>query len=485
MARFIVRRLLAMVGVLFAISVLTFLIFQAIPNGDPAVRLGGRTSTPETRAAIRKDWGFDKPIYEQYFITMGKVFDGSIVSYQQQINVEDEIKRDLPATLSLAIGAGIIWLGFGILFGVISAVKAGKFTDTSLTVLALIGVSMPVFLLGALVLWLLAYKVQIFPAGGYVTLTQDPWGWFTHLLLPWFVLSVLFIGFYSRVLRSNILDTINEDYVRTARAKGLSERRILIHHVLRNSLIPVVSLFGLDFAAVIGGGAILTETVFNLQGVGQYAANSIQQLDVPPGARDHDVRRLLRRGPERHRRHHLCGARPADQAERLGSADGGTTARDRGPEGRLRDRRGDRARRRRRLVLAGVRRGAEHRRRVRLRQVGHRDDDPRPDAGTERADLGVGPLPGQGAHDRQQRRARDDPRRPDRDGLPGPDVLVQPGPQDRRPDHRGDPGAQGDRTRPRRRRRPSRRCGPSASPTPNAARITIRSSSPAACASGR
>jgi peptide/nickel transport system permease protein len=213
---------------------------------------------------------------------MGKVFSGTVVSYQQQINVEDEIKRDLPATLSLAIGAGVIWLGFGILFGVISAVKAGKFTDTSLTVLSLIGVSTPVFLLGALVLWLFAYKLTILPAGGYVPLTQDPWGWFTHLIGPWFVLSVLFIGFYSRVLRGNILDTINEDYVRTARAKGLSERRILIHHVLRNSLIPVVSLFGLDFAAVIGGGAILTESVFNLQGVGQYAADSIQQLDVPP-----------------------------------------------------------------------------------------------------------------------------------------------------------------------------------------------------------
>jgi peptide/nickel transport system permease protein len=282
MARFVVRRLFAMIGVLFAISVLTFLIFQAIPNGDPAVRLGGRTSTPETREAIRKDWGFDKPIYEQYGITMKKIFTGTVVSYSQQINVEDEIKRDLPPTLSLAIGAGIIWLGFGILFGVISAVKAGKFTDTSLTVLSLIGVSTPVFLLGALVLWLFAYKVQIFPAGGYVALTRDPWGWLTHMILPWFVLSVLFIGFYSRVLRSNILDAINEDYVRTARAKGLSERRILIHHVLRNSLIPVVSLWGLDFAAVIGGGAILTETVFNLQGVGQYAYNSIQQLDVPP-----------------------------------------------------------------------------------------------------------------------------------------------------------------------------------------------------------
>jgi peptide/nickel transport system permease protein len=282
MARFIVRRLFAMVAVLFAISVLTFLIFQAIPNGDPAVRLGGRTSTPETREAIRKDWGFDKPIYEQYAITMKKILTGTVVSYSQQINVEDEIKRDLPATLSLAIGAGIIWLGFGILFGVISAVKAGKFTDTSLTVLSLVGVSTPVFLLGGLVLWLLAYKTQIFPSGGYVPLTRDPWGWLTHMMLPWFVLSVLFIGFYSRVLRSNILDTINEDYVRTARAKGLSERRILIHHVLRNSLIPVVSLWGLDFAAVIGGGAILTESVFNLQGVGQYAATSIRQLDVPP-----------------------------------------------------------------------------------------------------------------------------------------------------------------------------------------------------------
>ena len=282
MARFIVRRLIAMVGVLFAISVLTFLIFQTIPNGDPAVRLGGRTSTPETRAAISKDWGFDKPIYEQYVITMGKIFDGSIVSYQQQINVEDEIKRDLPATLSLAIGAGIIWLGFGILFGVISAVRAGRFTDTSLTVLALIGVSTPVFLLGALVLWLFAYKLQIFPAGGYVKFTQDPWGWFTHLLLPWFVLSVLFIGFYSRVLRSNILDTINEDYVRTARAKGLAPRRVLVKHVLRNSLIPIVTLFGLDFAAVIGGSAILTETVFGLRGVGQYAADSVQSLDLPP-----------------------------------------------------------------------------------------------------------------------------------------------------------------------------------------------------------
>jgi ABC-type microcin C transport system permease subunit YejB len=122
----------------------------------------------------------------------------------------------------------------------------------------------------------------IFPNGGYVPLTQNPYQWFIHLILPWTALSVLFIGFYSRVLRGNILETINEDYVRTARAKGLSERRVMVRHVLRNSLIPIVSLWGLDFAAVIGGGAILTESVFNLQGVGQYAADSIHQLDVPP-----------------------------------------------------------------------------------------------------------------------------------------------------------------------------------------------------------
>jgi peptide/nickel transport system permease protein len=128
----------------------------------------------------------------------------------------------------------------------------------------------------------LAYKLTIFPNGGYVPLTQDPYQWFIHLILPWTALSVLFIGFYSRVLRGNILETINEDYVRTARAKGLSERRVMVRHVLRNSLIPIVSLWGLDFAAVIGGGAILTESVFNLQGVGQYAADSIHQLDVPP-----------------------------------------------------------------------------------------------------------------------------------------------------------------------------------------------------------
>ena len=148
--------------------------------------------------------------------------------------------------------------------------------------LSLVGVSTPVFFLGAIMLYYLGYKWHLFPLGGYVPLTKSPWQWFTHLLMPWFALSVLFIGVYSRVLRSTVLDTLGEDYVRAARAKGISRPRLMVRHVLRNSLIPIVALFGLDFAAVIGGGAILTESVFGLHGVGQYAADSIGRLDVPP-----------------------------------------------------------------------------------------------------------------------------------------------------------------------------------------------------------
>jgi peptide/nickel transport system permease protein len=282
MVRFVVRRLLSMVIVMFAISVMTFLIFQAIPNGDPAVRMAGRLATPEQIAQIRQSWGFDDPIWQQYLTTMEKIFSADIVSYTQQLNVLDQIWASLPATLSLAIGAGIIWLFLGIVFGLFSAIKAGRFTDRALTVLSLIGISTPVFLLGAVALYFLAFKLTIFPNGGYVPLTEDPIDWLYHMILPWLVLSVLFIGVYSRILRSNVLDTMSEDYVRTARAKGLSEKRVMVRHVLRNSMIPIISLWSLDFAAVLGGGAILTESVFNLHGVGQYAADAIQQLDVPP-----------------------------------------------------------------------------------------------------------------------------------------------------------------------------------------------------------
>src|SRR3954453_20527497 len=282
MGRFIVRRLIGMVVVLFAISVLTFLIFNVIPNGDPAERLGGHNVSPTQLEAIRHQWGFDRSLPVQYLKTMENIFNGSLISYSNQINVIDEIKNDLPHTLSLAIGAAIIWMVFAVALGVYSAMRVGKFSDRLLTVLALIGISMPVFWVGALMNYYLGFKWSIFPNGGYVNLTDNPAQWAYHLIMPWTALSLLFIGVYSRVLRSNILDTINEDFVRTARAKGISERRVLIRHVLRNSLIPIVSLWGLDFGAIIGGGAIVTESVVGIGGGGEYAADSIQALDVPP-----------------------------------------------------------------------------------------------------------------------------------------------------------------------------------------------------------
>ena len=282
MGRFVVRRLVQMTLVMFAVSVLTFLIFNVIPNGDPAVRMAGRQPTEQAIAAIRREWGFDDNVFVQYATTMKKVFTGDLVSYVTQLPVGEEIKKGLPRTLSLAIGAALLWMFVAICFGLYSAVRAGKFADRFLTILALVGISIPVFWIGALMNYYLGFKWGVFPNGGYVELTKDPIDWAYHLILPWTALAILFIGFYSRVLRSNVLDTVNEDYVRTARAKGLSERQIMVRHVLRNSMIPIVTLWGLDFGAVIGGGAILTETVFDLQGVGQYAAESVAQLDVPP-----------------------------------------------------------------------------------------------------------------------------------------------------------------------------------------------------------
>jgi peptide/nickel transport system permease protein len=285
MLRFTVRRLLNMIFVLWAVSVLVFLVFMVVPGGgeeQAALRIAGRNANEAQVQTVKKQWGLDDPLYTQYADMMKKVFTGDLISYVNQQNVRDEIVRGIPRTASLVIGAGLIWLFFGIVFGVLSAVYAGRFTDRALNVLALIGISLPVFWVGLVLLYYLTDRVALFPPGGYTELGEDPVDWAYHLILPWFALSILFIGFYSRVLRSNILDIENEDYVRTARAKGLSERRVLIRHTLRNALIPIVTLFGLDFGAALGGGAILTESVFGLQGVGQYASDSIGRLDLPP-----------------------------------------------------------------------------------------------------------------------------------------------------------------------------------------------------------
>ena len=282
MVTFIIRRLIGMVAVLFGVSVLVYIIFILIPGGDPASRMAGKNPLPENITNIRHQWGFDQPFYVQYYRMIKRMFTNQLVSYTSQQPVLSQIVQGMPATFSLTIGASIIWLLFGILVGVISAVTAGRLSDRLITILALVGISMPVFWLGLVTRYLLAEKNSFFPDGEYYPLTANPLQWAYHLLLPWLVLAVLFVGVYGRVLRGNMLDAINEDYVRTARAKGLDPRRVLLKHVLRNSLIPIATLFGLDFAAVLGGGAILTETVFDLHGVGQYAAQSIGNFDLPP-----------------------------------------------------------------------------------------------------------------------------------------------------------------------------------------------------------
>jgi len=286
---FIIRRLIGVVVVLFAISVLTFLIFFAIPGVDPTRSLAGRNPTPETVAAVKHEFGLDRPLPIRYALMMKRLFiSRDLVSYgNQALKVVPAITAAAPVTFSLIIGAAIIWAVLGITIGVLAVVARGTILDPLIMVLALIGISMPVFWLGEVANLLTQDRLHdtiIFswvPPLGYVPFTQNPWQWFLHLIIPWITLSILYIGFYARVLRANMLDVSNEDYVRTARAKGLAERDVLLKHILRNSLITVVSLFGLDFGVLVAGGALLTEVVFGLPGVGFLTWQSFQSLDLP------------------------------------------------------------------------------------------------------------------------------------------------------------------------------------------------------------
>ncbi len=286
---FIVRRLISLVVVLFAITVLTFLIFFATPGVDPTRSLAGRNPTPETVAAVRHQFGLDRSKPAQYVLMMKRLFiSRDLVSYgNQALKVVPAITAAAPITFSLVIGAAVIWVVLSIATGLLAVVLKGSIWDPLLMILALVGISMPVFWLGEvanLVTQDRLHDTFLFswvPPLGYVGLTQNPWQWFLHLIIPWLTLSVLYIGFYARVLRANMLDVANEDFVRTARAKGLSERRVLTHHMLRTSMITFVSLFGLDLAVLIGGGALLTEVVFGLPGVGLLTYRSLVALDLP------------------------------------------------------------------------------------------------------------------------------------------------------------------------------------------------------------
>lgn len=283
MIGFIIRRLGSMVLVLFAVSVLVFAIFNIIPGGDPAVRMAGKNPTPEQINAIRKEWGFDKSLPTQYVRMMEKTFSGELISYSNRENVTDRIKEGLPRTLSLTFWSSLFMLVGGVALGMLSALKPNSLADRAINAIAVVGISLPVFWIGGLMSYYLGSKAGIIPAGGYVSISEGGVGqWFWHLLAPSLAISFLFIGIYSRVLRGDLLDALRADYVRTAEAKGLSRKRVVVRHALRNALIPMITLWGIDVAITLGGGAVLTETVFDLDGVGAYLAESTGTLDVPP-----------------------------------------------------------------------------------------------------------------------------------------------------------------------------------------------------------
>ncbi|MCP1202891.1 ABC transporter permease [Acetobacter oryzoeni] len=283
------RRLGQTVFVLFGISALVFAVFFATPGADPTARIAGKNASPQTMQKVRQEYGFDRPLPVQYAIMMKKLFiTQDLASYADRGElVVPEITRAAPVTVSLVCGAAVIWVVFSIAMGTLAAALKGTWVDRTLMMLGLVGISIPVFWLGQVAnlitqnryhdTWLFSWV----PALGYVPLTQNPWGWFKALIIPWVVLAVLFIGVYSRVLRADLVALSGEDFIRTARAKGLSPSRILIRHGLRTAMVTFVSLFGMDFAQLVGGGALLTEVVFGLPGVGRLTYQALTNLDLP------------------------------------------------------------------------------------------------------------------------------------------------------------------------------------------------------------
>jgi peptide/nickel transport system permease protein len=287
MLAYIIRRLLWSVLLLVVVSFLTFVMFYVMPSADPALLRAGRQPSAELVASIRETLGLDKPWYVQYFKYLKGLalhFDFGF-SYQNNIPVRETIFDRLPATASLAAGGAVVWLLIGIPIGIISAIKRGTILDRLAMGGALLAISAPVYWVGLVSLYLfskdLGKLVPIFDGSGtYVPFTENPASWLASLLLPWLVLATAFAAVYARFLRANLLDVMGEDYIRTARAKGLAGRRVVFKHGLRSAITPIVTIFGLDLGILLGG-AILTETVFNIPGVGRLAFDAIQKSDLP------------------------------------------------------------------------------------------------------------------------------------------------------------------------------------------------------------
>ena len=289
MLGFVVRRLLWMVVLLLVISFLTFIIFYTLPAADPAALRAGRQPTPELLATIRETLGLDKPWYVQY----GKYVERLVLhfdfgySYQNNVSVKSQIFDRLPATATLAAGAAVVWLCSGIFVGIVSATRRGRWTDRAAMGSALVAISAPVYWLGLVSLYLFSKdigKLAIFEGqGAYPSsgnIFTKPGEVIPALIMPWFVLAASFAAIYARFLRGNLLETMSEDYIRTARAKGLNERAVVLRHGVRSAITPVVTILGMDLGILLGG-AILTETVFNIPGVGRLAYDAIQKSDLP------------------------------------------------------------------------------------------------------------------------------------------------------------------------------------------------------------
>jgi peptide/nickel transport system permease protein len=306
MGRYVIRRLLWVVLVVMVVTFITFTIFYVMPPGNPAVRFAGKQPTPELIAQVESQLGLNKPLLlawppwdSQYGGFLDRLFTGdkpgkdcptSItgcgwpglgVSYDSRTAIREEIIQRAPRTLSLALGAAVVWVIMGVSIGIVSALRRRTAADRLAMGFALFGISAPVFWLGLMALFIFWQKLGIQEVGtGYTNLRDDPIGWAQHLIMPWFVLALLYAAFYARMTRGNLIDTMGEDYIRTARAKGLPERKVVMKHGLRASLTPIVTMFGMDIALLIGG-AVITETVFNLQGLGAWAVDSVQANDLP------------------------------------------------------------------------------------------------------------------------------------------------------------------------------------------------------------
>ena len=282
MARFLIQRIAQSVLVLFIVSVVLYLLFFTGGGANQvALRFAGKAASAARVAQIKHDLRLDEPVYQQYWHWVWSALHGNLgYDYYQSMPVVSVIKQAAPATISLVLGAAVLWISYGVLTGIIAAVKSRTWVDRAVTASALFFYSMPTFVLGFSLIWLLAYKFRPLPFEGYVAITASPYQWFLHLVLPWVTLALVTAATYTRLTRSSMLDVMGEDYIRTARSKGMRERRVIFRHELRASLTPITTQAGLDIGTALGG-VIITETLFGITGLGWTAVKAILNQDLP------------------------------------------------------------------------------------------------------------------------------------------------------------------------------------------------------------